>query len=169
MVNWTSTGGSIFIPVMDIEDFRFNTPVSYEENIEMYNGVVQINGFTWSWIEKDSNLNHANMIAPHVEHVIRLLSPFFETIELARYPPFRTGWVSRKAIVAKTKVSGKDRHEAKVIRHPVPLPLHHDTAGNNLPETSGLSISNKQLVAELFRRLISGHLFRSAVKKMMPR
>ena len=171
MITWTNLGGSIFIPIMDIEDFRFNTSITYEEKVEMYSGIVQINGFTWSWIEDNSNLNHSNMIAPHIEHVIRLLSPFFETIELIRYPPFCEGWVSRKAVLAKTKKHNQDEQSSQVIRHAIPPAFHknENAEEKSLSETPELPITNRQLIGELFRRVKSGYLLRSVLRKIINR
>lgn len=173
MINWLDVGGNLFIPILDMEDIRFGQIVTYEEKVEkFYSGIVQVNGFIWTWLEEETNNKHYIGIAPHTEHVIRLLSPFFETIELVRYPPYYEGWVSRKAVLAKAKTRKKDNH-AQVIRHAIPPPFHKDATNireeKGLPETSELSISDRELVRELFRRVKSGHLFRSILRKITNR
>ncbi|MEZ5346257.1 MAG: class I SAM-dependent methyltransferase [Pyrinomonadaceae bacterium] len=185
MINWLSDGGDLLLPVMDIEDFRFGQLVTFEEIVDkIYPGKIQINGFIWSWIEEETKKKHDCMIAPHVEHVIGLMTPFFETVELIRYPPFQEGWVSRKAVLARSKTSNTGNGQAEVIRHPIPPPFHQDLNSKDLttepdaatsvpailePNMSDLTLSNRQLVGELFRRLKSGHLFRSVLRKIFNR
>ncbi len=170
MINWLSVGGDLFIPILDMEDIRFGQIVTYEEQVDkIYSGIVQVNGFIWTWIEEATNNKHYCGIAPHTEHVIRLLSPFFETVELLRYPPYYEGWVSRKAVLAKSKTSKNETQQAQVIRHPVPPPFHKDSEEKTLLTTSEQFITDRQLIGELFRRVKSGRLFRSILKKIINR
>jgi SAM-dependent methyltransferase len=175
MIKWTSEGGSIFIPIVDLEDLRvINVP--YEEPNAVYDGVTYITSCTWTWIEKDTSKFHQNMVAPHVEHFIRLLQPFFETIELVYYPVFQSGWGAKKALVAKNKVNLQENpsHVAKVIRHPVPADSYqaHQVAQINNLQTnqtnlSPSSLSNKQLINEIYLRVKNGYLPKSLAKKIL--
>lgn len=198
MINWLSVGGDLIIPILDMEDIRFGQIVTYEEKVDKYySGKIQVNGFIWTWMEEETDNTHYCGIAPHTEHVIRLLSPFFETVELLRYPPYYEGWVSRKAVLAKSKFSKNDERQSQVIRHAIPPPFHKESCDGNLPASSELSavnglhaaptnlhkdpeentssadselsISTRKLVGELYRRIKSGQLFRSVLRKITNR
>ncbi|MEI6948697.1 class I SAM-dependent methyltransferase [Paraflavisolibacter sp. H34] len=169
MVDWTVAGGAIFIPVVDIEDLRPNTLVPYEEKADIYGGSILLTSYTWEWVEH-SGAVHRNLIAPHADHFIRLLQPYFDQVELLRYPPFQNGWVSRKAVLATGRRAIADaQRPAQVIRHPIPPP-----ANDSLPDTPPLasataSLSNRALLAEVVGRIRTGRFWRALRKKMVRR
>jgi len=174
MIAWVKPGGDMYMPVADLEDFRPEIPaVPYEKHEEVYGGLIYISAYTWTWVEDDEAKTHVHMIAPHIEHVVRLMEPFFETIEIVRYPPAYEGWVSRKAIVARNKYKkdeGKNQ-KANIIRHPMPSPANvnpeMDTNDGKAEEKNTLdAATHRQLFRELLKRLKNGHFLRSVKKKL---
>lgn len=168
IIDWTETGGSVFIPVVDLEDLRPNTLVPYAEDTAVFGGEILLTSYTWTWIEH-SGKTHVNMVAPHAEHFIRLLEPYFETVELLRYPPYQDGWVSRKAVLARKKISDIERnpkHKASIIRHPIPashIPGTGSASGvNNYAQQS----TNKQLIKELMQRIKNGRLLKALIYRI---
>ena len=175
LVSWTKPGGDLFIPVADLQDFRPSLPqVPYEENEPVYAGSLIITGYTWTWLEDDGGKRHVNMVAPHVDHMLRLMEPFFETIEVLRYPPAYEGWVSRRAILARNKREPADTgKKAKIVHHPVPAPVNagaqydHQAAHENIDPLE--NASHKQILKELLKRLSSGRTFKSIYRKLFRR
>ncbi|WP_188930724.1 class I SAM-dependent methyltransferase [Puia dinghuensis] len=166
MVAWTRPGGAVFIPVMDLEDLRPNRQLPYEERADVFGGTIYLTGFTWSWREDRNDRFHKHLVAPHIEHFVHLLEPWFDNIEIVRYSPFMRGWVSRKAIVATGKRSKYDDENKAAVRwQPIPPPE------NDEPKENGSSplafISHKQLLGELYLRIRSGSLIRSAARKLL--
>ncbi|GGC48759.1 hypothetical protein GCM10011386_46250 [Parapedobacter defluvii] len=179
-IRWTQPGGNIFIPIADLEDLSPSLPlVPYERNLEsIYAGTIYLTSYTWTWIEKDGDNRHINMIAPHIEHVVHLMAPFFETIEIVRYPPPFDGWVSRKAVLAKNKLSSsvENSNEAKIIRHEIPPSLYGPYGSHSSTEASQentqdddplAAVSHRQLISELSKRLKNGQLAKSLIRKLL--
>ena len=168
IIDWTEEGGSVFIPVVDLEDLRPNTIVPYAEDTAVFNGEILLTSYTWTWIEKNGT-THVNMVAPHAEHFIRLLEPYFETVELLRYPPYQEGWVSRKAVLARKKISDASAitgHKANIVRHPIP-PSHIPGSGSahGAPNFAQQS-TNKQLIKELLQRVKNGRLLKALIHRI---
>lgn len=168
IIDWTETGGSVFIPVVDLEDLRPNTLIPYAEDTAVFGGEILLTSYTWTWIEH-SGKTHVNMVAPHAEHFIRLLEPYFETVEMLRYPPYQDGWVSRKAVLARKKISDiarNPKHKASIIRHPIPashIPGTGSASGaNNYAQQS----TNKQLIKELMQRIKNGRLLKALIYRI---
>jgi SAM-dependent methyltransferase len=124
IVNWTKTGGSIFLPVLDIEDLRPNTGIKYEHFFEgVYAGTIAITSVTWSWQEINGKF-HQHLVSPPAQHFGRLMQPYFDNIEVVRYPPYMLGRVSRKAILATGKRSAPDhQNPANVKWQDIPAPF----------------------------------------------
>ncbi len=171
LVSWAKPGGDVFLPVADLDDLRPELPhVPYEQYDPVTQGKIFITSYTWTWIQDNGVGNHMNMVAPHFEYVLSLMMPFFETIEVIRYPPVYEGWVSRKAILARRKrlSASQDDRAAEIVRHPVPPPANscapgQNSAANNNPAAM---IGSKLLLVELMNRLKSGQLIKSAFKKV---
>lgn len=126
LVRWTRPGGSVFIPVMDLEDLRY-VQVGYEEHPEVWGGTIALTGATWTWDEPTTGKRHEHLVAPHVEHFIRLLEPHFARIEVVRYPLVQEGFISRKAVVATGRRAPGETGSALVVRHPLPAGAHDPT------------------------------------------
>lgn len=119
MVRWTRPGGSMFIPVMDLEDLRY-VQVDYEADPDIFGGTIALTGVTWTWDEAGTGKHHAHLIAPHVGHFVKLLEPHFTDIEIVRYPVLEPGWISRKAVVATGRRPAGETGRANVVWHPIP-------------------------------------------------
>ena len=120
MVAYTSPGGSVFLPsVIDLEDLRPHTVIDYEQFPDVWGGRIALTGYYWTWEEPNGNINE-NMMAPHVGHFVRLLEPYFERIEVVRYPLFMPGFVSRKAVVATGRRPAGETGRAEVVWHEIP-------------------------------------------------
>lgn len=120
MISWTKTGGSVFLPVVDIEDVRPNMKTSYEEPTGVFGGRISVTAITWTWQEENGKI-HEHLVSPHIEHIINLLKPFFNRIEIIRYPPYMANWVSRKAILAtgRQDIENAGQH-ANILWHEIP-------------------------------------------------
>lgn len=166
IIDWTETGGSVFIPVVDLEDLRPNTLVPYAEDTAVFGGEILLTSYTWTWIEH-SGKTHVNMVAPHAEHFIRLLEPYFETVELLRYPPYQAGWVSRKAVLARKKIGTEhlSGQKANIIRHPIPASHIPGTASTG-PQNYAQWSTNRQLVKELIQRIKNGSLLKAIIYRI---
>ena len=148
-VSWTAPGGTLFIPTLDLEDLRPHTVLPYEYDAGPHGGRTLLTSSTWRWIEADGRDVCLHLLAPETAHFLDLLASDFETIEVVRYPPFRPGWVSRKAILARGRHQAGDRCPARVIHHRIPAPtLSEDSTPTQLPE-----VSTWRLLLELKLRL----------------
>lgn len=172
MVKWTKDVGDIFIPVVDLEDLRL-VNVAYEEPNPVYGGSTYINSCTWTWIEKDTSKVHVQ-IAPHVEHFVKLLQPYFETVEIIYYPPFQDGWNAKKAVMAKNRLRLPEDtlHLAEIIRHPVPPNSYQAYQSSRLSNLQNCAVkpsalSNRQLFREVYLRIRNGYFFKSLAKKIL--
>lgn len=125
LIRWTRPGGSVFIPVMDLEDLRY-VQVGYEEDPEVWGGTIALTGVTWTWDEAATGKHHEHLIAPHIGHFVKLLEPHFTSVEIVRYPVLHPGWISRKAIVATGRRPVGETGRADVVWHPIPR--HPDEA-----------------------------------------
>jgi SAM-dependent methyltransferase len=183
MVKWLQKGGDFFLPIGDFTEFRPSIPsIPYEEYEEVFKRTILITSFTWTWLEDGVNNEHRNLIAPHIDHIIRLIEPYFETIEVVRYPVLYDGWVSRSAIVAKNKCNKdiNNSHKANIIKHPIPYFDNPNKADNSITKNDHIQeilipdhkvnivdkISSKQLIKELSKRVFTGHLLKSLLIKM---
>jgi SAM-dependent methyltransferase len=149
LVRWTAVGGTLFIPVLDHEDLRDRLRIVYEEPADPWGGTVALTGVTWSWSEPGTQKVHRHLVAPHLDHLVKLVRPRFARIEVIRYPPCRPDGLVRRAIVATGKRSAGDLAPAELVGHPVPTAEH-------APERQlrdARDIPTAQLVAELSRRL----------------
>jgi SAM-dependent methyltransferase len=171
MIDWVCTGGAIFIPVMDIEDIRPNMLIPYEQKADVFGGTIYLTSATWTWKEDLGGKVHTHLVAPHVEHLIKLLEPWFDNVELVRYPPYMTGCVSRKALIAtERRVQPNYEQCAKITKHEIPPP-ETLSAQRPVSDVRGIlsSLSHKQLIKELFGRIFSGRLFYSLGRKIFSR
>lgn len=167
MILWTKTGGAIFLPVVDIEDLRPNVKLPYEEANIVFGGKTAVTSITWTWNE-DNGKTHENLVSPAVEYLVNLLKPFFDKIEVVRYPPFMKDWVSRKAILATGRRDIENAgHFANIIWQQVP-----EAAFATAPNQSHAfrvatsTVSTKQLIKELLIRTRSGAIFKSLARKV---
>lgn len=166
MINWTKPGGSIFLPVIDMEDIRPNQQITYDQYTDVYGGNIAVTSFTWTWTEADSKKVHKHLVSPHIEHFIKLLSPYFDMIEVVRYPPYQTGWVSRKAILAKRRrMAPLADQPAQVTWHSIPSAVH--PSDSQYPPSPATFLSHRQLLAELVSRVKSGALLQSLKRKFL--
>lgn|GEM_PF-1685528 len=167
LANWTKTHGTLFLPIVDIEDLREFMTIPYDKSTDMFGGRIQITSVTWTWQEYNGKY-HAHLISPHIEHFIKLLQPYFDKVEVIRYPPYKTGWVSRKSILATGKrIRKNDDQPGEVIWHKIPEEaniLSKDTPYVAFRKAM-FPISNKALISELFFRVRSGYLFKAMAQK----
>lgn len=149
LVRWTAVGGALFIPVLDHEDLRDRLRIVYEEPADPWGGTVALTGVTWSWSEPETGKVHRHLVAPHLEHLLKLVGHRFARIEVIHYPRCRPDGLVRRAIVATGKRLPGDTRPAELVRRPVP-PLE-SPAQTPVPLVSDLS--TRQLLLELSRRL----------------
>ena len=175
-VNWLKPGGTLFLPICDLEDLRpLIPPIPYFEYEQVYAGSIAITGHTWTWIEDDEAKTHTHMIAPHVEHVAQLLSPYFESIEIIRYPPVYEGWVARKAIIAKNKTVDSNAQTKKdnINRHATPAPIFpaqkvEENSTSEVPTPPTIAnINNKHLAKEFIKRVLNGRFVKALLKRVV--
>jgi SAM-dependent methyltransferase len=171
MIEWVWTGGAIFIPVVDIEDIRPNMLIPYEQKVDVFGGSIYLTSATWTWKEDQNGKIHTHLVAPHVEHLIKLLEPWFDDIEVVRYPPYMTGWVSRKALLATKRRAHPDNEQsAKITWHEIPPPEIPSVQGliaKDLTDKFELSpVPSKKLISELVHRVFSGRMIYGLSKKL---
>jgi SAM-dependent methyltransferase len=165
MVKWNEPAGAIFLPVVDLEDVRPNTLVPYEQHIDIFGGKLDLTSVTWSWREAETGIYHEHLVSPHVEHFIKLLQPYYEKIEVVRYPPYMMGWVSRKAILATGKRSEiKPDVLAEVVWQDIPEPAVKTEYDSLMSPYAG--IPNKHIILELLHRLRRGIFWRGIVNRI---
>ena len=165
MILWTQTGGAIFLPIVDIEDLRPSIRIPYEETNIVFGGKTAVTSITWTWREENGKL-HEQLVSPSVEHIVNLLKPFFDKIEVVRYPPYMADWLSRKGVLATGRRDIKNEdHPANIIWQDVP------EAANQTPafRIAMSTVSNKQMIKELFFRVRSGAIFKSFARKVYRR
>lgn len=153
LIRLTQTGGTLFIPVVDLEDLRPHTVLEYEWYADMFDGTVALTSSTWSWKEHGTGKNHLHLVAPQIGYFIDLLQGYFQSIEVVRYPVYGKDWVSKKAIVAKGKLAQKGTSE--VILHKREKVEDTEIPGQNSASSSLKEIGTKTLLKELIARLFS--------------
>ncbi|WP_231459362.1 class I SAM-dependent methyltransferase [Pedobacter sp. Leaf132] len=159
IISWNSEGGNVFLPIVDLEDVRPNVTIPYEMQIDVFGGKLDLTSVTWSWLEAGTGIFHEHLVSPHIEHFIKLFQPYYDEIEIIRYPPYMQGWVSRKAILAKSKRKIADfTNLGKVVWQEIPEPAVVDP---NMQFVSPLAgITNKNLLKEFLYRIKSGIFLR---------
>lgn len=131
LASWTRPGGTLFIPVVDLEDIRPHTDVPYDMEPDVWGGSIALTSITWTWIEPVTGKVHTHLVAPQAGHFVKVLSTAFRKIEVLRYPPFEDGGVARKAILAtRRRDRDDDGAEADVVWHP--RPFHPDELARKL-------------------------------------
>lgn len=167
MVDWTRPGGTIFIPVLDLEDLR-NTQVSYYEDDDLFNGTLLITGCSWTWSERDTGKTHEHLVSPHAGHFVHLLAPYFDAIEVVRYPETKPGWSARKAIVATRRRPAPDFASPAAVIWPSPAVEASRPAAQSpavvLPQAAA-HLSHRELFAEAANRLRPDRLWRAAKRR----
>jgi SAM-dependent methyltransferase len=167
MIRWTQTEGTIFLPVIDFADVRPFLETPYEQVLDILGGVVAITSITWTW--EENGKIHEHLVSPHIEHIVNQLKPFFNKIEILRYPPYKENWVSRKAILATGRRSIKNAEQpADIIRQQIPEAAIKSPGQNQYSafRTSMSPVSTKHLVSELYFRMRSGAIFKSFARKI---
>lgn len=131
MAAWTKPGGTVFVPVVDLEDIRPHADLPYDDEPDVWGGSITLTSITWTWIEPGTGKVHTHLVAPHVGHFVKVLSPHFRTIEVLRYPPTERGGVSRKAVLATGRRGpDDDGADAAVVWHSPPA--HPDDLADRL-------------------------------------
>ncbi|AHJ97181.1 methyltransferase domain-containing protein [Hymenobacter swuensis] len=151
MVEWTRPGGAIFIPVLDLEEMRGTSVLYHTDSAGIYPGDFWITGITWSWAESETGKTHHHLIAPHLEHFIRLLAPHFERVEVVSHPPVTPGGPARRAVLATGRHAGPEVARPAVVAWPAPAP------SVSLAATLPLAV----LLEEVAARLRPGHIWRA--------
>jgi SAM-dependent methyltransferase len=165
MIEWTKVGGAIFLPVIDFEELRPRTPVTYDEYAFEFGGNILIDSVTWTWIEENGKV-HEHLISPHIGHFIKLMEAYFDKIEVLRYPYHPAA--SRKALLATGRRKQVDFEKlADVIWHEKHVPEIEDEEETELTNPIESSLSHKQLILELGRRVTSGKIFKAMIRRIL--
>ncbi|MFD2784718.1 class I SAM-dependent methyltransferase [Hymenobacter rubripertinctus] len=150
MITWTRPEGAIFIPILDLEELRA-TPVLYHtDSAGMYPGDFWITGCTWSWNEGDTGKTHHHLIAPQIEHFVRLLAPYFDKVEVVRHPA-PAGGNPRRAVLATRRRAAPDFARPAAVTWPAPRPV--------VPPAATLPLAT--LLREVAARLRPGYIWRA--------
>lgn len=150
LIEVTEIGGTLFIPVVDLEDLRPHTIVDYDMYSEIHQGNVQLTSTTWSFLEDNGKI-HTHLIAPQIGYFIDKLNGYFETIEIVRYPVYQDGWVSRKAILARNKF--KEKEESLVVEDKL-SPILSENLEIDIKESID-KFTTKELIKEIVKRLFN--------------
>lgn len=158
MVDWTQTGGAIFIPVLDLEDLR-NTAVTYYEDDDLFNGELLITSCSWTWKERDTGKTHEHLVSPHAGHFVQCLAPYFEEITVVRYPVTKPGWSPRKAVLATGRRQAADAAHPARVTWPAPLAA---------PASPGYAaaLSHQALLTEVGNRLRPRRLWQALRRRL---
>ena len=71
----------------------------------IYGGTLDVDAIIWSFTEPWSGLTYEHCIAPHPHKIIAQLEPFFETVEIKKYPTSSaSGSWDRKLLVCRGKL-----------------------------------------------------------------
>lgn len=156
MIQAVKEGGSIFLPVFDLEDLRPHTELEYRWDSDMpgYEGSIILTSSTWTWKEKVSKKTHTHLIAPQVDYFLEKLSGSFEDIRVLRYPVYQSDWVSRKAILCTNK--RKEHVKSRISRdaNPTTYNLHNNL--KELGKTEAIkNLKSKDLLKLLLNRLMN--------------
>ncbi|WP_185817053.1 class I SAM-dependent methyltransferase [Hymenobacter metallilatus] len=151
MVEWTRPGGAIFIPVLDLEEMRGTSVLYHTDSAGIFPGDFWITGVTWSWAESETGKTHHHLIAPHIEHFIRLLAPHFKQVEVVSHPAVVPGGPARRAVLATARRTGIDATRPATVIWPTPKPV--------VPAAATLPLT--VLLKEVVSRLRPGHLWRA--------
>lgn len=101
--SWTSPRGRCFIPLADPRLIA-GVPLPHVAPTP-WDGQVVVSGILWSYVEDGGRKSHLHMLAPHVEVMAALFEPYFEQVEIVRYPSPQPDWPGRPALVTSGKKS----------------------------------------------------------------
>lgn len=163
MIAWTKPGGTVFIPVLDLEDLR-NVPISYYEDDDLFNGSLLITSCSWTWTERDTGKTHEHLVSPHVGHFAHLLAPHFDAVAVVRYPETKAGWSPRKAVLATGRRAAPNAAQPGRVTWPAasrpaaPAPLAAPASARPAARPAA-GLSHQELWQEMARRLRPARLW----------
>ncbi len=165
MAEWTSPNGTCMLVPFDIFDvLELELPTDFYDisaNITRDSAPTPL-GLIWTYKEFDGN--YYPQLSPNLDQWVRWFSVFFRKIEILFRTDVPRGTLQalRRIIVCSEKRVPGDDTPANIIypNQPLHLVREPDTSQNALN-----ALSSKQLLSELFSRLKSGRLLKSALRR----
>lgn len=98
---WTSPRGRCFVPLAD-PHLIAGVPLP-DVAPGPWEGQVLLNGIIWSYVEDGGRKRHRHLLAPQLEVMTALFEPYFEQVDILRYPSPQPGAPGRPALVGSGK------------------------------------------------------------------
>jgi len=165
MAEWTSPNGKVMLAPFDLFDILgLDLPADFYDistNITR-DPVPTTLGTIWTYKELDGN--YYPLLSPNLDQWVRWFSVFFRKIEILFRTDVPRGTLQalRRIIVCSEKRVPGDDTPASIVypNEPLHLVKEPDPVQNTIN-----ALSSKQLVSELFSRLKSGRLLKSALRR----
>ncbi|MEC3879908.1 class I SAM-dependent DNA methyltransferase [Parapedobacter sp. 10938] len=166
MAEWTSPNGTCMLTPFDIFDvLELELPADFYDmsaNITRDFAPTPL-GLIWTYKEFDGN--YYPLLSPNLDQWVRWFSVFFRKIEIVFRADVPRGTLQalRRIIVCSEKRAPGDDTPASIVYPNEPLHLVREP--DSIQNTMNV-LSSKQLVSELFNRLKSGRLLKSALRRL---
>jgi SAM-dependent methyltransferase len=162
---FTSKDGVCILTPIDISDFiGYHVPVFFNEK-DIPNEVPVITAVNWIYKELE-DVEH-QCLYPNLDQWVRWFSKYFYKIEIIQWPHEPAFLViPRRVIVCSEKREIGDEREAVVIEHSVANVSKDEDDEEETTSLSPSSLSSKQLISELAKRIGSGSIFKAMVRKL---
>jgi SAM-dependent methyltransferase len=99
---WTAPGGTCFFPICDLE-ILCGHEIPFRSLLDTLDGTLQIDAVIWSCLEPTGR-EHAKLIAPHKDFVLKVFGNWFSDVSLLEYPHANRGSRPR-AVIARGRIS----------------------------------------------------------------
>lgn len=100
LVEWTAPAGACFLPFCD-PAVLCKLEIPDKPPPDSDDGNLRVTGVAWEWVDQPSGRRHRDMFAPQLPIVLELFEPYFNELQVLRYPAFHNDCMkSRSAILA---------------------------------------------------------------------
>lgn len=164
LIAWTQPGGHVYLPVIDGEDMSRPMP-KYEEVVIGFGGLTRMVASVWDWHEYETGQLHKQLISPHPDHLLRLMAPHFEHLELLRFPVPAPEWPSRKAILASGRRAQPNPAQPATITYQS-IPSSPFLPAELTPQDQAAKLPYQVLIAELAQRFRPAHLLPALKRRL---
>jgi SAM-dependent methyltransferase len=155
LAKWTSENGMCVVLPGDIFDLTYTKLPTFYQESEIPDNSPVVKAVIWNL--KENGVVHENMIWPNFDQWVRWMSLYFKNIEV-QYWPYNTPIlrIPRRVLICSNKREPGDNQPATVTEKNLSI---SELGAFDLKKLLS-SVSNKQLITELAKRILSGKILK---------